>query len=123
MRVQWCWRCKAEVPMLDENEFASVAELHREAIRGAKEFQRFGAPLEQASFDEHFRPVRLRYEQLTGMKDCHQNAIMHHRISMYGRPCESCGKPLRTPSAKLCGACMHPVQSIDNEQKSREPHP
>jgi hypothetical protein len=97
--------------MLDENEFTSVAELYREAFRGTKEFrQQWGIPLQQASIDDRFKPVRLRYEQLTGMKECHENAIMHHRISMYGEPCKSCGKPLRTPSAQLCGACMHPVE-------------
>jgi len=102
------------VPMLDESEFASVAELYREAFRATKEFrQRWGIPFEHASIDERFRPVRLRYEQLTGMKDCHQNAIMHHRISMYGKPCGSCGKPLRTQSARFCGACMQPVQLTD----------
>ena len=97
--------------MLDEDEFASVAQLYRGAFEATKEFrQQWGIPLEQASIEDHFRPVRLRYEQLTGMKDCHENAIMHHRISMYGEPCKSCGKPLRTPSAKFCGACMHSAE-------------
>jgi hypothetical protein len=111
MRVLWCWRCKANVPMLDEDEFASVSLLYREAFGASKEFrQQWGIPLEQASIHDRFKPVRLRYEQLTGMKECHENAIMHHRISMYGEPCKSCGKPLRTPSAKICGACMHPAE-------------
>src|SRR5450631_4228629 len=93
MRIQGCWRCKAEVPMLDENEFASVAQLYKEAFQATKEFrEQWGIPLEHASIDDRFRPVRLRYEQMTAVKDCHQNAIMHHRISLYGEPCESCGK-------------------------------
>jgi hypothetical protein len=105
----WCWRCKSEMPMLDEDEFFSVQALYSGGIKATKEFrQKWGIALEGVPIDDLFRPVRTRYEELTGMKDCHQNAIMHHRISLYGPPCGQCGKPLRTPKAKLCGACMHP---------------
>jgi len=24
MKVQWCWRCKMDLPMLDEDEFADI---------------------------------------------------------------------------------------------------
>jgi len=97
--------------MLDEDEFASVRELYLGTVKATKEFRRqWDIPMEQASIADRFKPVRVRYEQLTGMKDCHENAIMHHRISMYGEPCKSCGKPFRTPSAKYCGACMHPSE-------------
>ena len=90
--------------MLDEEEFMEVAGLYSEAMKATKEF-----PLERAPIDQIFSPVRLRYEQLTGMQNCHQNAIMHHRLLLYGQPCSACGKALRTPKAKLCGACMTPV--------------
>jgi len=110
MRILWCWRCKAEMPMLDEAEFSQVARLYREGMQATKEFrERWGIPLKDARMDERFRPVRMRYEELTGMKDCHQNAVMHHRLALYGPPCQQCGKPRRTPQAKLCGACTRPV--------------
>ena len=35
------------------------------------------------------------------MKDCHQNAIRHPRLSMYGPPCGVCGRPVRTPRVRV----------------------
>jgi hypothetical protein len=98
------------MPMLDEQEFAEIRSLMRECMEATKEFrQRWGVPLAGVNINERFQPVRKRYEELTGMKDCHQNAILHHRLSLYGPPCTHCRKPLRTPQAKLCGSCMFPV--------------
>jgi hypothetical protein len=95
--------------MLDEEEFSSISRLYSECVRATKSFREAtGAPLKGAHLDERFKPVRLRYEVLTGMKDCHHTAIMHHRVVLYGPPCSRCGKPLRTPKAKLCGSCMAP---------------
>jgi hypothetical protein len=79
-------------------------------MRGAKEFrERWGIPLEGLNLQDRFRPASERYEQITGYKETNANAVMHHRLSMYGPPCKQCGKPLRTPQAKLCGACMSQV--------------
>jgi hypothetical protein len=97
--------------MLDESEFAEISRLHRESMQGAKAFrERTGCLLENVPMELLFRPVRDLYEQLTGMKESNENAIMHHRLSLYGPPCKHCGKPLRSPKAKLCASCMLPVQ-------------
>ena len=112
MELLWCWRCKCEMPMLDEDEYAEVAKLYSEGIRATKEFrERWGVPLKEASIADRLRPVRDAYERITGMKNLHENVIMHHRISKCGPPCKRCQKPLRTPQAKLCGSCMAPVEN------------
>ena len=110
MQMLWCWRCKAEMPMLSDEEFSEISPLYREGMRAGKEFRlTHGIPLEGATIKDRFRPLLLAYERITGYHETNHNAIMHHRLSLYGQPCKRCGKPLRTPKARLCGACMMPV--------------
>jgi len=80
--------------MLDDTEFASVV-----AAKARREGDHIRDGLERAL---------ATYNRLTGFGETNPNAIWHHRLSQYGPPCESCGKPLRTPQAKLCGSCMAP---------------
>ena len=106
MKVIWCWRCKMEVPMLDEKEFAVVATLASDCISSAKHFrEKHGTTLAESPIQEIFRPVREAYKQMTGMDEANHNAVMHHRLSLYGPACQYCGKPLRTPRASFCAAC------------------
>ena len=97
MKMLWCWRCKAEMPMLTDEGFALVAARspvpHKISLRQERAWRDF--------LDE--------YERITGYRETNQNAIYHHVLSYYGPPCAACGKPLRSPRAKLCGACMAPV--------------
>ncbi len=96
--------------MLNEDEFQMIADLYRNGIKATKEFsEKYRLPLENSSIDERFRPLREKYSEITGHEEIHQNAIMHHRISIYGDPCENCGKPLRTPQAAFCAACGQTV--------------
>lgn len=110
MKKLWCWRCKAEMPMLDEVEFAEIAALYSAAMQSAKEIRKeTGVAIQHRSVQERFEPVRAKYQSITGFYEPNHNAILHHRISLYGPPCAKCGKPLRSPKAKICGSCMHPV--------------
>lgn len=106
MKMLWCWRCRQGMPMLDEPEYAEAVRLYGECMKATKEFrQQWDVPLASAGTHERFRPVREWYEQLTGVADCHQSEIMHHRLSALGGPCRVCGRPLRSPRAKRCAAC------------------
>ncbi len=109
MKILYCWRCKMDLPMLDEAEFAIVSDLYSQAMHATKEYrQRYQLPLGDCPIGDLFRPVRDAYKQMTGFDESNENAIMHHRISIYGPPCEACGKPLRTPQANICAACWTP---------------
>ena len=104
MKILWCWRCKMEVEMLDEEEFAIAAELYHKAFTDIK-FRK--------GREVRFRPLLDYYEKVTGFREKEPNAIMHHRIAQYGPPCEKCGKPYRTPVAKFCAACGNKREGFD----------
>lgn len=80
--------------MLDDEEFAIAEKLYRNA------FEKRGFSLKN-----RFKPLLKYYESVTGFKETVPHAIMHHRVSQYGPPCENCGKPYRTPQASFCAAC------------------
>jgi hypothetical protein len=107
----WCWRCKQEVPMLDENEYAVIARLFHESTSSVKAFRRaHEISLKDTPLQELYKPVCAEYERIAGVKELDHNEILKHRISLYGPSCKNCSKPLQTPKAQLCGTCMHPIQ-------------
>ena len=89
------------MPMLDENEFEQVLI----ELLFAGEARRH-----RVSEAEAYRSALDLYEEFTGLRETNPRALYHHRIAMYGPPCERCGKPLRTPAAKLCAACWQSVR-------------
>jgi hypothetical protein len=98
MKLLWCWRCKMEVPMLDEEEYRVVW-----SKTGTK------GPGTRAEIEERFYGLVLQeYERITGVHEADPNAVIHHRLSKYGPPCSNCGKPLRTPKGRFCAACGNP---------------
>jgi hypothetical protein len=97
MKTQWCWRCKMNVPMLDEHEFSLVSACATKPSEMTK------GHIGKAMLDE--------YNRITGFNETNLNAFWHHRISTYGPPCPRCGKVLRTPLACKCFECGQVVRS------------
>lgn len=92
MKMLWCWRCRKEMPMLDDEGYGRVFALVQ-------------AGAERRIRESLFGPVLDEYERITGYRETNPNAIFHHKLSKFGPPCSKCGKPLRTQRAKLCGSC------------------
>ncbi|MEO6253767.1 MAG: hypothetical protein ABIO79_10695 [Ferruginibacter sp.] len=95
MEKLWCWRCKMEVGMLNEEEFTIASKLY------SNMFNRDGSP----DLKTRSKPLLDYYKSVTGEDESNPNAVMHHGIDQYGPPCEKCGKPYRTPQASFCAAC------------------
>lgn len=110
MRPLYCWRCRCEIPMLDETEYALFVN---EVFLKPSGISRDKTPEDRHRIHEDARRHALDlYFKLTGLRETNVNAVYHHRLSIYGPPCGWCGKPLRTPKAKVCAACWTPVTSL-----------
>ena len=73
MKIMWCWRCKCEVGMLNEEEYLLIHNLYGECMDRAKEIRRnSGSSLEKIPLNDIFKPVSELYEKITGFKDFHQ---------------------------------------------------
>jgi hypothetical protein len=81
------------MPMLDEIEWEAINKQWKNG---------FDIKVPE---EERFQPLKELYFELTGYRESNELAIMHHRIDLYGRPCDRCGKPFRTPRALFCAAC------------------
>jgi hypothetical protein len=103
MKTLWCWRCRMDIPMLDEEEYKSIFELYTNAFEKRKS---------GLSFEESLKPMIAYYKELTGFDDSNPNSILHHRISRYGPPCENCNKPYRTHIASFCANCGNKRNSL-----------
>lgn len=99
----YCWRCRTEMPMLDEQEWEQVWPLL--SVEGIKSYKtQHGVSLAEAQYRVASEALAA-YKAMTGLEITNPNALWHHRISLFGPPCANCGKPLRTPMATRCVEC------------------
>lgn len=118
MKTLWCWRCRRDLPMLDDDEWAVLVESHRsggdEANRMAvieRERVRRGLPAplplraDATPAQRKLRHLAVGYEMFTGVAESDPNLVWHHVVSQYGAPCVKCGKALRHVGADQCREC------------------
>lgn len=104
--VQYCWRCKMDIPMLDESEWEGLHPFLNNAIRDIQKYREtHGVSLAEALARGYGHQALDAYFRITGFRETNVNALWHHRLSHFGPKCASCGKPLRTPRAKHCAEC------------------
>lgn len=95
--------------MLDEKEWELMDPALTRGLRNIQaQRQERQVGLDEIDSKTQFAEALDLYERLTGFRETNHLAIYHHRLSLYGPPCKACGKPLRTPQAKLCAACGAP---------------
>lgn len=59
MKVLWCWRCKMDIPMLNEEEYVIASELYGAGIRDTKI---------TGSMALRFKPLLDYYKNITGFE-------------------------------------------------------
>jgi hypothetical protein len=140
MKIDWCWACKREHPMLDEAEFAAVWRAYQEAermlyplstpnesprerllkLQASSELRERPAGLNIRQI--RFRPLQDAYENVTALKfeGDDPKMIMHYRTSFYGPPCPYCGRLLRNRRASQCFVCgmdWHDPNNVINRKQ------
>lgn len=123
MRIQYCWRARREMPMLEDHEVQHIYDVWAAsgenpdlafATLSAEAQKLRCAPLTPAPVDAPSRVLRLwhlcaGYELFTGTPLGHPNYFYPLCTSWYGPPCPHCGKPLRTSQARFCAECGAPT--------------
>lgn len=103
--IQYCWKCQTDMAMLEDAEWAQIEPLLQYYVAKVKEARNDNIPFEKANKLGFDRPALELFYRLTGFREANIMNIWHHRTSLYGPPCVECGKPLRTPKARLCASC------------------
>jgi hypothetical protein len=75
-------------------------------MRDTKRYrEQYGVSLKDVPTGKYFWPMLQRYEELTGFKETNQNAVLHHRLSLYGPASnvgDRCGLRERSFAGAVC---------------------
>ncbi|MFA6968675.1 hypothetical protein [Bosea sp. (in: a-proteobacteria)] len=114
-KILYCWRCLADIPMLNEAEWAQIHPLLMWHVENIQRYRAsHGVDLAEARRKVPDSDALDRYFELTGVRESDVDAIWHHRISRHGPPCRVCSKPLRSPQSNFCAACGASTEPADH---------
>ena len=95
MEVHYCWRCEADLPFLNENEYSYI-----------EPYLSIPLPIKKIEGKEALSIIPMGlFEHMTGYRLNDWGDINHHRRSLHGPECSNCGHLLRTPQARFCANC------------------
>ena len=96
--------------MLADQEYVAIAASFQSSIRSVKSHRiETGVSLKTPSVAERFEP-ESKNEAMPGYRETNENAIMHHRLSLYGPPCKRLRQTPANSPRKALRNCMPPVQ-------------
>lgn len=103
--LMYSYGLKRSLPMLSDEEFEPIGKALENRVEQIKEYRR----VHQCSLDEALKHSSVdaldHYERISGIRLAHPDELYWVQLSRYGRSCPHCGKPFRTPRAKLCAEC------------------
>lgn len=92
--------------MVDEDEWRELQPLLQEYVSKVRDYRDDSPSALEHALKKGFDAAALnKYFEFTGRREHNIMSLWHHRISLYGPPCEDCGKPLRNPKARICASC------------------
>ena len=105
MKEYFCFRCKKDMPFLDEVEWETISPLIRGSMLDVKKY-REEHQCDLATAKKNFRSeATVQFEKLTDYPDVYVSTITHHRLKDMGPECVACGHLFRINKAKFCANC------------------
>jgi hypothetical protein len=101
MKMYYCWRCKIDMPMLDEDEWTQIAPLLVNQSKLIKSYRAQHLCDIKTAVTGIAKPATVKYQEMTGFVETNHYAIYHHRLQDYGSECQRCGHLFRTPRANF----------------------
>lgn len=89
----YCWRCRTDIPMLTEAEWAVVSPELANGVEQIKAYrERHHCSLAEARANGYGQKALDLYEKITGFRETNPDALFHHRLSQAGWPKSSARK-------------------------------